>query len=141
MSSKTGSLDIPGTHFAQARLGAMATAATADEWCVFRAPGPVTIKKLSIAWNASITGAATDNFAVAAQNKGTAGTGTTAVSDTKTYTSGVNATAFLPDDLTLSTTAANLELAANEVLSIKRTVNGTGLASPDGLVLIEYMPK
>lgn len=130
--------EISGDHKASAYIPGQATAGTADTWPVFLADRPVTITGVSWVPAAAVTGAATNNFAIAAQNRGTAGAGTTAVTATKTYASGTDSVAHDAEALTLSTTAADLNLAAGEVLSLVRTVNGTGIAQPDGLVVVSY---
>jgi hypothetical protein len=85
-----------------------------------------------------VTGAATNNFAIAAQNKGAAGAGTTALTTTKTYDNAINSVAHDAEDLTLTSTAADLLVAAGDVVSLVRTINGTGLAQPDGLVEVRF---
>lgn len=120
------------------RIPAESTAGNTPTWALFEAPNDIEIVGVSIIWDAAITGAATNNFAVGVVNEGTDGTGTTAVTDVHTYANGEDATAHVPEDLTLSSTAANLDVDAGEVLSLDRTVNGTGLASPAGAVQITY---
>jgi hypothetical protein len=83
-----------------------------------------------------LTGADTNSRTVVLVNKGAAGSGTTIVA-TKAYTNGVNAAADVPNAVTLSGTAANLVVAAGDVLVWQSTHVGTGLADPGGLVHIE----
>ena len=119
-------------------IPAEGTAGDADTWSLFEAPNDIEITAVSVIFDEDVTGAATNNFAVAVRNEGTDGTGSTAVTDTKTYDNGVDAVAQVPEDLTLSSTAANLDVDAGEVLSLVRTVNNTGLASPSGVVQVTY---
>ncbi|MGH3442121.1 MAG: hypothetical protein ACRDUY_08780 [Nitriliruptorales bacterium] len=130
-----------GNHakVARVRVPEEATAATADTWSLLEAEEAITVTKAVWVPDAAVTGAATNNFALGVVNEGLVGTGTTAVTTVKTYASGTDSTAQVPEDLTLSTTAANLDVAEGEVLSLARTVNGTGLASPSGLVEIHYV--
>jgi len=130
--------DLPGPHFSRAYVPGQATAGTADEWPVFRAPGAVKIRAVRWIPAAAVTGAATNNFALQAINRGTANGGSTGVTQTKTYASGTNSAANTPEALTLSATAADLNLASGEVLALARTINGTGLAMPDGQLEVEY---
>lgn len=130
--------EIAGDLKASAYIPGQATAGSADAWPVFTADRPVTITGVSWVPAAVVTGAATNNFALAAQNRGTAGSSTTAVTATKTYASGTNSVAHDIEALTLSSTDANLNLATGEVLALVRTVNGTGLAQPGGLVVVTY---
>ena len=135
----TGLADIPGTHTARNYVLAQGTAGTADVWPVFVAPGSIKITAVRWIPAAAVTGAATNNFALAVQNRGkTDGTGTTAITATKTYDNGVNSVAHTAESLTLSGTAANLRATAGDVIALVRTVNNTGLASPDGAIEIDY---
>jgi hypothetical protein len=130
--------DIPGKHVARSYVLAQGTAGTADTWPVCRAPGNIVVTAVRWIPAAAVSGAATNNFALALQNKGADGLGTTAVTATKTYDNGVDSVAHAAESLTLLGTAADLNVDEGDVLSLVRTVNGTGLASPDGLVEVEY---
>lgn len=83
----------------------------------------------------TITGADTNSRTVAVVNKGAAGSGSTSVASLA-LTSGVNATAFDEKAVTLSGTAANLNVTAGDVLAFTSTHVGTGLADPGGKVRI-----
>lgn len=115
-----------------------ATAGTVDSFPVFVAPQKCLITAAGFVPAAAITGAATNNFALQFINRGAANAGTTGVTSAKTYDNGVNAAKNVLDALTLSTTTSDLRLAAGDVLDLVRTINGTGLAMPDGLVVISY---
>lgn len=130
--------DQPGDHFTRSYVPAQGTAGTANSWAVFRAPKACTVTGIAWVPNAAVTGAATNNFALGAVNKGAAAAGTTAVTTVKTYASGTNSAASVAEALTLSSTAADLNMAAGDVLALVRTVNGTGLASPDGHLEISF---
>ncbi len=129
---------IAGDHSRQAYVPGQATAGTADTWPVFKAAAPVKITGVSWVPAAAVTGAATNNFALAVQNKGQAGAGTTAVTATKTYALATDGVAHDAEELTLSTTDADLKMVAGDVLVLVRTVNGTGLAMPDGLCEVRF---
>lgn len=131
-------LDIPGDHIARSYALGQATAGSVDAWPAFKAPKACTITGVTWIPAAAVTGAATNNFALQAKNTGLLGAGTTAVTTAKTYASGTNSVALSPEALTLSSTAADLNMAAGEVLTLVRTVNGTGLASPHGHIEISY---
>lgn len=128
----------PGTFTARASYGAQATAATTDSWPILRAQHRIKVVGARVIPAADVTGANTNNFALAVQNKGDDGEGSTAVTATKTYASGTDSNAHEPEELTLSTTDDNLVVAAGDELALVRTVNGDGLASPDGVVEIDY---
>lgn len=128
----------PGDHIDSSYVLGQATAGTVDSWPVFRAPGKVKVTGVRWIPSAAVAGAVTNNFALTARNKGTDNTKNVAVTTAKTYDNGVNSVANAPESLTLSATAADLEMAAGEVLILDRTVNGTGLAMPDGQVEVSY---
>lgn len=130
-----GLVDIPGDHKVSVYILGQATAGTPDSWPIMSAERPITITGVRWVPAAAVTGAATNNFALAAQNAGTAGAGSTAVTSTKTYANGTNSVANDGEDLTLT---AAVDFATGEVLTLVRTVNGTGLAQPDGLVEVRF---
>jgi hypothetical protein len=82
-----------------------------------------------------VTGAATNNFAATVRNRGTDGLGAVQVAIT-TYAAGVNAVAYDENTLALSGTAANLLVNEGDNLTCEKLVNGTGLAMPDGHVVV-----
>lgn len=84
---------------------------------------------------AAMSGAATQNRQLDVVNKGSAGAGT-AVAATITFTAGVDGTAGDGKALTVSSTAANVNLAAGDVVSVQALVNGTGLPLPAGGVIV-----
>lgn len=84
-----------------------------------------------------LTGANTDSRTGKVVNKGQSGAGTTAPA-TKAFVSGVNAPADDETTITLSVTAADLVVAAGDVLVWQSLhVGSTGLADPGGLVHVE----
>lgn len=84
-----------------------------------------------------ITGANTDSRTFNLINKGQDGNGTTVIA-TLAMTSGVNASDFDEKALTLSGTAANLVVAAGDILAFASVhVGSTGLADPGGKVQVE----
>lgn len=127
-----------GDFVSTAYIPGQATIGTADEWVIFKANEKVTITGVSWTPAAAVTGGNTHTFSIAVQNKGTAGVGTTAVTTTKAYTSGINSVAFDIEELTLSSTAADLNVSAGETLTLKRTITGNGLAQPHGLVEVRF---
>jgi len=138
MPSSKGEWDKGGKRVARSRYAFAGTAANAA--VVFEASlGPVKITRAALVTDASLTGAATNNAALGLVNKKT-GTATTAVTTVRTYTSGVNQTAFIAEELPLSSTAADLVMAQGAVLALAKTVNGDALAIPSGEVVIEFVP-
>lgn len=133
-----GLIDIPGTHYVRARVPGQATAGTANNWVVAQMAYNATI--LGAVWvpDAAVTGANTNNFALGVVNKGAAAGQSLTVTTVKTYASGTDSAAMVPETLTLSSTSTDLVVVANDVLILARTVNGSGLAGPAGSIEIAY---
>jgi len=116
------------------------TAGTADEEPVLIAPIACKITGVTFVPESAITGDATNYATLSLQNKGAAGTGTDEIAtfafDTPTTDDVV---AFDGKALTLSGTAANLELALGDVVSIKKAIAAAGMVL-DGFVLITAAP-
>lgn len=91
---------------------------------------------------AAITGAASpDSRTFTLVNKGAAGVGTTNIA-TLAMVATVDAVAFDEKPITLNGTAANLVVAAGDVLAwVSTAVTGAGgLVDPGGLVQVEIKP-
>jgi hypothetical protein len=125
----------PRTDVLQENVSGVATANADDTFIVAECPYDATVTGVTYTPEANITGAATNNRRVAVVNRGTDGSGTTVVAEL-TFDSGVNATAGDEKTITLSETAANLDVDAGEVLAYVSDANNTGLADPGGLVQI-----
>lgn len=95
-----------------------------------------TVTKVAYLPTAAVTGANTNTRTLNLVNKGNAGAGTTVVA-TLALVSGVNLTAHDENAITLSGTAANLVVAAGDVLEWQSTHAASGLADPGGLVHVE----
>jgi hypothetical protein len=102
---------------------------------VYQCPRAGTVSAVTYATVTAITGAATNTRSVSLVNKGAAGTGTTVVA-TLQFDNAVNTVANVPKALTLSATAANLQVAAGDVLQWQSTHVGTGIADPGGLLQV-----
>ncbi len=98
-------------------------------------PQAGTVSSVTYSTVTAITGANTNTRSVTLVNKGQAGAGTTAIA-TLQFNSGVNTTASDEKAITLSATAADLVVAAGDVLQWQSTHIGTGIADPGGLVAI-----
>jgi hypothetical protein len=104
------------------------TAAGADASGLTVAPFAGTLSAASIISLTTLTGANTESRTVQVFNRGQAGSGTTLMAS-KAFTSTVNATAEDETSLTLSATAADLVVAAGDVVEVKSLhVGATGLA-------------
>ena len=109
------------------------TAATTGDQIIAEAPFAATVTAVTFTPEAAITGDNTNTRTLTLQNKGQAGTGTTAVA-TLAFTTGNNGVAFDEKAFTLSGTPANLALAEGDILAVVETVGGTGLANPGGRI-------
>lgn len=131
--------DIPGTHIKAVYVPAV-TAGTDKKYPLFRAEADITITAAYFIPQANITGQDTNTMTVKVINAGTDGSGTTLIAS-KAYTSGNNATALKPEALTLSTTAANLDIDAGEVIAYFNDQAGTGLNCPEGVIEVHFQYK
>lgn len=114
---------------------AVSTAGNDDDIAAAVAPFDCTVTAVTYIPESGVTGAATNNRTISVVNKGQAGAGSTSVASL-TFSNGTNATAYDETAVTLSGTAANLDLASGDVLQWRSVHNGTGIADPGGLVRV-----
>jgi hypothetical protein len=119
----------------EADVPAVSTAGNDDDSVIAQAPFDCTVTAVQYVPEAAITGANTNTRSITLFNKGQAGAGTTTVA-TLQFDSGVNAAANDEKTVTLSGTAANLDLAAGDTLLWRSLHIGTGQADPGGLVRV-----
>lgn len=119
----------------QTPVGPQATAGSNLNTNVFRAPSAGTVSSVTYSTVTAITGANTNTRSVSLVNKGQAGAGTTVIA-TLQFNSGVNTTASDEKTITLSSTAADLVVAAGDILQWQSTAVLTGIADPGGLVCV-----
>jgi hypothetical protein len=122
----------------QSTVAAVTIAATADQ-VVGEVHKAGAVSSATYTPEAAITGAASPNSRTfTLVNKGSAGVGTTVIG-TLAMTSGVNAVAFDEIALTLSATASDRVVAADDVLLWVSTAvtGGGGLVDPGGQVRVE----
>lgn len=129
---------MPGTFptFLQERVPAALAADATTDFVLGEAPSTGTVQDVRFIPDSVLTGADTNSMTGEVINKGQAGAGTTQVA-AKAFTAGVNAPAFDATTITLSVTAANLEVVVGDVLVWRRTKVGTGLAQPAGVVRVK----
>lgn len=133
MATATG--QAPRTHTILMVVPAVAAAAD-DTTTIGIAPFAGTITSVTYIADTAITGANTESRTVSLINKGTGGAGTTAAA-TLAMVSGVNSAAFDEKTITLSSTAADLDVVEGDVLAWKSLhVGSTGLADPGGSVKV-----
>lgn len=120
-----------------AKVASVAAASDATR-IVCRAPFDGVVSGVSYVPEAGITGNTTETRTFGLVNKGQSGGGSTSVASLAMVT-GTNATAFDEKAITLSGTAANLDVAEGDVLVFTSTHGGsTGLADPGGLVTVRF---
>ena len=97
----------------------------------------VRVTKVTYTPQAAVTGNDTNNFTLALTNKALVGVGTTVIA-TKLFDTGEDMVAFDGEDIPLVATVADREVAPGESLSANKTVAGSGLALPEGVLTIQY---
>lgn len=128
--------EIRGSITHQAYLPAQATAGTVDNWPVFRAQFDIQVTAAVFVPSAAITANGT-NYSDYTLTRYTAGASGTTVA-TRSWAA-TNSVAETPESMTLSGTAANLLLSSGDTLSVVKSVGGTGLVIPDGLLVVTYL--
>jgi hypothetical protein len=124
----------------RAFVAGQATAGTADEWVVGSVPFRAKIAAVRFIPAAAITGAATHHFSAQLRNRGDDAAGTTDAA-TLAFDNGIDATAWVPKTITLSATAADLNVAEGDVLTFEKVVVGNGLAMPEGLIEVDLQAR
>jgi hypothetical protein len=124
----------PKVHVLEANSPAYATAAEGTV-VVGKAPFAGTVTAVTVVPVAAITGQDTNTRKYSLINKGAAGSGTAPVAGLQ-FNSGVNGVAFDEKALTLSVTAADLEVVAGDVIALFSDAILTGLADPGCRVFV-----
>lgn len=131
-----GLRDLPGDQPIVGYFPGNTTAGSAKECAIGRAPFNGVITAVEFIASAAITGANTNYFTLNVRNR-TTGAGTV-IPAALAFTSGIDAVAQTPKTITLSGTAANLAVAEGDVITVEKAVTGTGLACPDGEVVVHF---
>lgn len=119
---------IQGDHVIEKSVAATTISGTNTN-VLARAPFRCTVTGIYVVPTADVTGHTTDNATVTVLNKAQDGNGTTEVASLA-LANGVNMTDFNETAVTLSTTAASLDLAEGDVLSFAIAKAGSGLVTP-----------
>lgn len=139
MAERPRVTQLPGTQSKDASVITVALGTDLDQEIWTNKTGaPVEITAVTFTPDAAHSGAATNNMTLGVVNKELLGVGTVIVAPQKAFVSGIDLVAFKPDDIPVSTTAADVRVETGEVLAFSKVENGTGLAQPAGLVTIEY---
>jgi hypothetical protein len=126
----------PLVRVIQANVPAVSTAGNDDDTVIAQAPFDCTVTAVEYVPEAGITGAATNNRTFSLVNKGQAGSDSTTVASLAFDSGSVTATANNEKAITLSGTAANLNLTAGDTLLWRSVHVGTGITDPGGLVKV-----
>jgi hypothetical protein len=125
-----GVKDLPGATVHRVTIPAMANAATDDEFAVFVAPGNMKITGFNVVPAVAVVAAATNFTTLSVRNRGAAAAGT-ALPYSRSYVA-TNAAANVNDgaNAVVSATAADVLVAAGDVITVQRVHSGTGIALP-----------
>jgi len=119
----------PLSETLEATVSAQGTAGAAQDQTVGTAPFAGEVTAVSIIPEAAVTANGTNYRTFRLVNKGQSGAGSTVVASFATDTPTTDdLAAFDEKALTLSATAANLDVAAGDVLAADETVAGSGVA-------------
>lgn len=123
--------EIGGNWYFQIPAYAMAAAGTDREDVGIRMPFNMTV--ISVDWtpSAAVTANGT-NFSVLSLRNRTTGAGT-ALPASRSYAA-TNSVALTPEAMTLSATAADLLLAADDVLTVQMIHTASGVVIPSGVL-------
>lgn len=131
-----GSLhDIPGTHYGYAHIPDQAAGDATNYLAAWVAPFACTITGIDYIPTDNIAGANTNTRHLNVDNS--AGTEIA----NKDFTSGNNGTGGAAVALTLTSTAADLNLAEGGTLRFESELVGTGLALPAGCFVIKFKAR
>lgn len=126
----------PFVQVIERNVPAVSTANASDDTVLGQAPFACTVTAVEYVPEAAITGAATNHRTFSVVNKGQAGSGSTTVATLAFDSGSVTASANNERAITLSGTAANLELAAGDTLQWRSIAVGTGITDPGGVVRV-----
>lgn len=139
MANATGSgADL--VNVMERNVPAVATAGNDATTVLGRVQRAGTVSAVTYTPAADVTGAATNNRTLTLVNKGQDGNGNTTVA-TLSFGNGTNASDFDDKALSLSGTAANLDVAAGDVLAWVSAHVGTGITDPGGVVTVTFSSR
>lgn len=127
--------ELSGTQVHYCTVPIQATLGTDDNWSVWTPPFNCTVVSVKFVPNAAVTADGTNYSIYTLTNKGS-GAGTTSIA-TRSWIA-TNSVASTPESMTLSGTAANLDLTAGDNIEMVKTHSGNGVVIPDGSVAITY---
>lgn len=131
---------LAGDHIPVAANVAATTITGTSATVLGRAPFRCTVTGAYYLPSADVTGASTDNATLTVVNKGSDGNGTTVVAELA-LASGVNMADYDEKAITLSATAASLNLAEGDVLALTIAKGGSGLVTPAGVAGVLFKAR
>jgi hypothetical protein len=120
-----------------ADLPPQATAATDESTVAFAAPFDATVTGVRFTPEAAMTGAASNNRFLRLRNRGQAGAVGVTIAE-RELVAGQNPAAYDEYPITLSGTAANLNVAQGDILEWFSDAQGTGIADPGGRLAVDF---
>jgi hypothetical protein len=131
--------ELPGSHFVPVSIAAIATG-TSDEVLAFINSSGRTVQftAFDYAPDTAVSGATPNNMKLDIQNKGAAGTGTTAMVTQSNFVTGTDIAQFDVHSFTLASTAASLQVPNGGTVTLKKTEGGTGADLPAGMLNMAY---
>lgn len=138
--SKQYGTDLPGLTLHEVIGPAASAAATTNDQEYFGFVPNLDIEVTAVKWvpEEAFTGAATNYVTMSLRNLGTAGSGTTDMASLACSSTGVSVGAKTPLAITLSSTTANKQASAGEVLEWLIAPSGSGDAIPRGTLHVWY---
>lgn len=127
--------EMGGTLQECRHIPVQATLGTDDNWPLWQAQFKCVVTSVTFVPADAITANAT-HYSVYTLTRYTAGATATTVA-TRSWAA-TNSVAETPEAMTLSATAANLILAADDTLSMVKTHGGNGLVIPEALLVVRY---
>jgi uncharacterized protein YjdB len=128
--------EIAGDHVFRTRFAAaMADAVTDDEVVAFVAPFNLTITGVDWTPDAAVTANGTNYSAVSVRNRKADSSGSV-LPASRSYAA-TNSAARVKEAMTLSSTAADLNVAAGDVITLQRIHTASGVIVPAGVVEIK----
>ncbi|MGO1049787.1 hypothetical protein [Crossiella sp. CA198] len=125
--------EIRGDQWFRISVAGAGVASTPAEFPGFVVPFNAKVTSAKWVPESSITANGTNYFTLTLRNR-TTGAGA-ALPASRSYIA-TNSTALAPEAMTLSGTAADLNVAEGDHLSVEKLVTGTGLAMPAGVVMV-----
>lgn len=131
--------EISGTKVLRVAIAGQATAGTADEFIVAVAGRNMKLISAKFIAKAAVTANGTNFYTLTVRNRKADASG--AAQPFTRSLAATNIAAFIADPLTASATAADLLVAAGDVLTCEKLVTASGLALPAGTLEVSYQER